>query len=294
MRSVDGVSSVAVADQNRCTSCGAQVAPELESCNYCHAPTPWAARLRWEREQRHAVQQHYQQQAEHTQEQQRRYTLERQMNAAASASLGWSVASLVCCILPVPGVIGLLKALTARKIARELRLATPNGALVGITLSGLSVLLGAGMWIFIVLDEIGRSQRIAELETELAEAREEKSLDAEDACRLVELYILKEKPAGVPSTCAFDCDGAAMRKEGGKSYVDEVKCLKSPPSKLSACLRKGDKWVVDEVRVDLLCGKEYPAVTGSASASPSGASSAVPSASASAGASAAASGSSAP
>lgn len=262
------------------------MAPELEACNYCHAPTPWAARLRWEREQRHAVQAHYQQQAEHTQEQQRRYTLERQMNAAANASLGWSVASLVCCILPVPGIVGLLKALTARKIAKELRLATPNGALVGITLGGLSVLLGAGMWIFIVLDEIGRSKRIAELEKELAEAREEKTLDAEEACKLVELYVLKEKPAGVPTTCTFDCDGAAMRKEGGKSYVDEVKCLKTPPAKLSACLRKGDKWVVDEVRVDLLCGKDYPAVQASgssaSSASAAAASSASPGASAAA------------
>jgi hypothetical protein len=238
------------------------------------------------------VQQHYQQQAEHTQEQQRRYTLERQMNAAASASLGWSVASLVCCILPVPGVIGLLKSLTARKIARELRLATPNGALVGITLSGLSVLLGAAMWVFVIVGEIQRSQRIDALEVELADARKEKSLDAEEACKLVELYVLKEKPAGVPSTCEFDCDGATMRKEGGKSYVDEVKCVNAPPKKLSACLRKGDKWVVDELRIDLLCGKAYPAVTGSASASPSGASSAAPSASASASVSAAASASS--
>lgn len=274
MPSVDGVSSAAVSDPNRCTSCGAQVAPDLEVCNYCHAPTPWAARLRWEREQRHAVQQHYQQQAEHTQEQQRRYTLERQMNAAASASLGWSVASLVCCILPVPGVVGLIKALTARKIARELRLATPNGALAGITLSGLSVLLGAAMWIFIVVDELGRSQRIAELEKELAEAREEKSLDAEEACRLVELHVLKEKPTGLSGRYEIDCDGATLRKEGGKSYVDGVKYLKSPPAKLSACLRKGDKWVVDEVRIDLLCGKEYPAVQASASGATSAAASA--------------------
>lgn len=191
------------------------------------------------------------------------------IEAAASSSLLWSLASIVFFCIPIPAILGVVMGLRARSLAQSVRLSTPIRATVGLVISALS---GASFVVFMIWaivagqrDTAKIDKRKAELEKQIGTKATAATLDQSTACALGELKILAEGHNG-SSTYFHDykCLGKIVTT-GERASLEDFQYQDGstgPLKKVAICFKHGALWYVDEVRDDGKCGDDS-ALTGS-------------------------------
>jgi hypothetical protein len=122
---------------------------------------------------------------------------------------------------------------------------------------------------FYVRESQAIDARVAVLEAQVEPARAGESIDQRLACALVELELLKEGYAGKGgiNIGGFQCDGT-LERTGDGAILRDVRFKNGSEGRLvvAACLARGARWSVKELREDGSCG---PRPATSASAAPS-------------------------
>jgi hypothetical protein len=231
-----------------CGRCGATLGPDALECPYCKTVTArgLAERERFEREQRA----HYmavQQQSAATEEARRGEASDAASRAGRAAWI-WSGAGFLLCCSPL-ALVGIYFGLRARSIARAHALVVPAGAVFGIVMGALQVVLFGAIMAWAVIENIRVDQRVEELDRELAAPSAELVLAQRTACGLAERYLLSNGYESVSNTFITDirCDGA-LRVDGTTAELLELDFRANDRRvRASACLRRGARWSVDRV-----------------------------------------------
>lgn len=246
-----------------CQQCGATLAPGATQCGYCGAITRFAhdlSRQAQARDQHFAYQQ--QQVALHHQVA-RQHDAKASIERTALHSLIWSALGLLCCMIPVFGIVGIVMALRARKMARKYGLVIPVTATLGLVFGVFSLLASGFMYTFIVIQEIRRAQRIDALESRVEASARSERLTPEAACDLAELRLLKDGIGSVSggSLEEFECTGT-VQQTADSAVLDDYSFHRTNSGRyhVKVCYRRGTRWTADGFRVDRSCN-EYEDLT---------------------------------
>lgn len=228
-----------------CQQCGAALAPGATQCGYCGAVTPLAHDLS---RQAHAQQQHFayqQQQVALHHQVARQHEAKASIERTALHSLIWSALGLLCCLIPLFGIVGIVMALRARKMARKYGLVIPATATIGLVLGGFSLLASILSYTFIVFREIQRADRIELLESRVASGVLSEQLTPEVACHLAELRLLKDGIGSVSggSVEEFECTGK-LQQDGESAVLDDYSFhwTSHGRHRVKVCYRRGTRW----------------------------------------------------
>jgi len=239
-----------------CQQCGAALTPGATQCGYCGATTALAHDLS---RQAHAQQQHlaYQQHQVALQHQvARQHEAQASITRTALHSLIWSSLGLLCCLIPLFGIVGIVMALRARKMAKKYGLVIPTTATLGLVVGAFSLLASVFSYTFIVFQEIKRADRIEELEVKLASAALAEHLTPEAACHLAELRLLKDGVGDVSggSVEDFECTGK-LQQEGDSAVLDGYGFQAGSKGRahVKVCYRKGTRWTATGFRKTHTC-----------------------------------------
>jgi hypothetical protein len=251
---------------NTCTRCGANLDPAAPACPYCHTQTPYGQRLA---EQQVAYQYHASQAEQHRQDAQRNSQQEAVRKNARHAMI-WSLLGVVSCCFPL-ALVGLVMGLNAKSNARRVGIVAPGTSTAAVIFGICSLMLfGAGVVLYII-DSQEREERIATLRTELANVLAQEAIQQRSACSLVELWVLENGFAGSSglNVDGFQCDGK-LEQTGEEAALHDVQFTTGSDERqrVSACLVRGSRWSVRELRPDGSCAAPSPAAT-SISAAPS-------------------------
>lgn len=241
-----------------CQQCGAALAPGATQCVYCGAITPLAHDLS---RQAHAQQQQlaYQQHQVALQQQvARQHEAKASIDRTALHSLLWSALGLLCCLIPLFGIVGIVMALRARKMARKYGLVIPATATLGLVLGVFSLLASVFSYTFIVLQEIKRADRIDLLESKVGTAVLSERLTPETACHLAELRLLKDGIGSVSggSLEEFECTGK-LQQDGDSAVLDDYSFhwTSHGRHRIKVCYRRGTRWTATGFRAAKTCSE---------------------------------------
>ncbi len=258
---------------NMCEKCGATLQSGARQCPYCQTTTPYGMQA-----QQNDIQQQQWSQAQaqqallHAQ-----LTGGGQIEAAATAALLWSLASIVFFCIPIPAIAGVVMGLRARSLAQSLRLSAPVRGTIGLVISALS---GVGFLVFMVWavvssrhDVAGIAKRKAELETQIGSKASAATLDQSTACAMAELKILSEGHEGSATYFQeYECLGK-VAGTGERATLEAFQYRTSSTGalkKVIVCFKHDAKWYVDEVRDEGKCaGDDSPRSVGAAASAPS-------------------------
>lgn len=240
----------------QCDKCGAMLAAGATQCGYCGAVTQLAHDLSREA---HAQQQHFayqQQQVALQQQVARQHEAQASIKRTALHSLLWSALGLLCCLIPLFGIVGIVMALRARKMAQKYGLVIPATATIGLVLGAASVLASILTYTFVVVEEVERRERISQLEAELQATAGAEHLSPPAACQLAELRLLKDgigEKSG-SSLEGFECTGKLTEK-GDSAQLDEFSFRWDSKSRhrVKVCFRHGARWTTVGFRVSASC-----------------------------------------
>lgn len=244
---------------NTCEKCGASLQPGARQCPYCQTTTPYGMQA-----QQTDIQQ---QQWAATQAQQT--LLQAQLlnggriEAAATSSLLWSLASIIFFCIPIPAILGIVMGLRARSLAQSVRLSTPVRATVGLVISALT---GGGFVILMIWAVISSqhdvaqiNKRKAELETQIGTKATAVTLDQSTACAMAELKILSEGHNGSSTYFQnYECLGK-ISGDTNRASLEDFQYKESstgPVKKLTLCFKHGARWYVDSVHDEGKCGDD--------------------------------------
>lgn len=225
-------------------------------CGYCGAVTRLAHDLS---RQAHAQQQHFayqQHQVALQHEVARQHEAQASIKRTALHSLLWSALGLLCCLIPLFGIVGMVMALRARKMAKKYGLVIPATATIGLVLGAASLLASVFTYTFVVVEEVERRERIEQLEKALESGAGAKHLSAAAACQLAELRLLKD---GIGERSGsrledFECTGKLIEK-GDNAELDEFSFRWDSKARhrVKVCYHRGARWTTTGFRVNASC-----------------------------------------
>lgn len=225
--------------RERCTGCGAAVDLEALTCGYCGAPSPHAVRARNAADQ-----------AALEREEAALKDARAQLDKRATNALIWSVVGVLVCCMPVPGLVGVLKARGVAKEAKARGFVPPSTATVALVFGVLNLVTSAAFWIFFAFEMRAVSQRKAELHAAVADEVGRPQLEQQTACALAELRLLEDGWAdhetgssGMSDT--FECAGR-LEQDGERATLRAISFRLSGEERtvLDACLERGARWHV--------------------------------------------------
>ena len=241
---------------DRCQQCGATLTPGATQCGYCGAITQLAHELS---RQAHAQQQHvaYQQHQVALQHQvARQHEAQASIARTALHSLIWSCLGLLCCIIPLFGIVGIVMALRARKMARKYGLVIPTTATLGLVVGIFSLLASVFSYTFIVIQETKRADRIDTLESKLSSTALAEQLTPEAACHLAGLRLLKDGIGDVSggSVEDFECTGK-LQQAADTAVLDDYGFQAGSKGRahVKVCYRRGTRWTATGFRKTHTC-----------------------------------------
>lgn len=231
-----------------CSRCGAQLGLDALECPYCRTITQrgLAERERWEREQQAQRLAFEQQNA--AAEQARRSEAQGAIARVSRTSLIWSAAGFLICCSPL-AFVGLFFGFRARGMAKQHGLVVPAGAIFGILLGSVQIVVFAAAMIWAVVENIRVDERVAELDQKLAGPSAQLVLTQPTACGLAERYLLSHGFESVSNTFIEDirCDGA-LHVDGARAELRDVEFKADDRHiRASACLSRGARWSVDRI-----------------------------------------------
>jgi hypothetical protein len=234
----------------RCGRCGAVLGLDALECPYCKTVTARgvAERERFEREQ-YAQQIAHQQQsaaAEHA----RRNDVQAAVARAARLAIIWSVAGFLLCCSPL-AIVGAFFGYRARSLAKAHGLVVPAGAVLGLVLGLVQLVLFAALMTWAVIQNILVDQRVSELDQQLLTPSAAAVLSQPTACLLAERQLLSHGFENVSNTFIEDirCDGALTTTETTAELHDLEFSASDRRIRASVCLRRGARWSVDRIAV---------------------------------------------
>lgn len=171
-----------------------------------------------------------------------------EVTAAARSALIVSLVGLIVCCIPVIPIAAIVMGARARGLAKQHGVRTPSNATTAIALGVTSILLFGAFVAWSIVQDQQKEERIAKLEASIEEDVDDKKLDVETACTLVEIHLLQE---GYKGTSAVNIDGVScpgkLTQKGEKAELDDVRIKSSKPETAIACFKRGNKWYVERI-----------------------------------------------
>lgn len=234
-----------------CPRCGANLDPSALACPYCRTQTAYGKQ---HAEHQTALQYHA------AQAEQARAAHERGQRQAALAkkaqqALLWSIGGTLICCFPA-AIVGLVMGLNVKSAAKREGVVAPGASTVAVVLGVFASALFCVMLALYVRDSRATDARIAALQARTDGARDREHLDRAVACALTELELLKEGFAGTSglNISGFECDGK-LEQDGERAVLSNVRFRTSSSDRrdVAACLSRGGRWTVKELREDGRC-----------------------------------------
>src|SRR5437868_3239073 len=125
----------------KCPQCGATVPQDAHVCPYCQAPTAYGIAMRQRADEDARQRAAWAEAAKLRDVQAGRDELEQ----ISKQSLMWSAAAVVLCCVPGPQIMGIVRFLNARTLAKKLGVDVPGSATAGGAISIASIALGIGL-----------------------------------------------------------------------------------------------------------------------------------------------------
>jgi hypothetical protein len=234
-----------------CPRCGANIDPSALVCPYCQTQTYYGK----QQAERQAAYQAHAAQAEHArlahEQQQRRLALAKKSQHA----MIWSVAGMFTCCFPA-AIVGIVMGLNVKGAAKRDNAVAPGSSTVAVVLGVCALALfgvGAAMYVH---DSRKTEARIGELSAQVNGASASETIDQRLACALTELELLKEGFAGTGgiNISGFECSGK-LEQSAERAKLSDVRFRTSSSERrtVAACLFRGARWSVKELREDGSC-----------------------------------------
>jgi hypothetical protein len=171
------------------------------------------------------------------------------------------------CCLPA-AVVGVVMGLNVKSSAKRENAVAPGTSTVAVVLGCSALLLfGVGVTMYLFASRATEA-RIALLQAQVNGAPSAERLEQPVACALTELELLQEGFAGTSgiNISNFECAGR-VDQDGDRARLQDVRFRTSSSERrtVAACLTRGARWSVKELRVDGSC--EPPAALPLTSAS---------------------------
>jgi hypothetical protein len=220
---------------------------EAAECGYCRRPNPFFG-------------QRAEAQAREANEAERAARREdaRLVDRKATFSLVFAVLGLVCCLLPVPGIVAVVLGRRANSLARAKGVQEPTKATLGIVLGLIPLPVAVLFYGWVIVREIERSERIEELEVSTAASGVSQSLSAATACELAELRLLRDGLEGHTGGGFedFECAGR-LSVAGDRATLDDFGFNQTDAGRVSlrVCLSFGTRWTVSGFRKSAACAE---------------------------------------
>jgi hypothetical protein len=254
-----------------CQRCGATLDASATACPYCHTQTQYGRELGAHQ----AAYQYHAAQAEQARREAEHRAHQEAVKKKSGQALIWSIVGLVTCCSPL-AIVGLVMGLNVKSAAKKVAVLPPGSSTAAVVLGVCSLLifsLGVTMY---VIDSREKDARVETLKSRIEGRLSGSDIDQQSACALVEIQLLEDGYAdksGI-SIDGFQCDGK-LELEGETATLRDVRFRTSSTERyaVAACLVRGNRWSLKELRADGRCREPLAAP----SASASGASSATPS-----------------
>jgi hypothetical protein len=246
-----------------CPRCGANIDPSALACPYCNTQTHYG---RQHAEQQAAYQYHAAQ-TDQARQASERHARQQALTKKAQHAMFWSLAGTLTCCFP-GAIVGLVMGLNVKSAAKKEGMVAPGTSTVAVVLGCCAIaLFFVGVALYIN-DSRTRDARIAALEAQVEAARAREQLDQPLACGLVELELLQEGFADKSGIMiqGFKCDGK-LEQGADRAALHDVHFGTGSSAEdrhvVTACLVRGARWSVKELRKDGSCAAR-PAASASA------------------------------
>lgn len=241
-----------------CATCNAPLKDVTEPCPFCGTLGPDALEARRAKEaQREADERAAKQQSQAE-------SVRAQVNAQPEVerSAKWSLLSsllgtVLCCPLPIGGVMGIVFGLRARRLAKEHQLPAPLLGTLGLGGGVAGIVFAIAMWILAAGMMVRENERKKELRAVVGEAT---TLDVRRACALAELELLDRHYEGFGVFDDFDCEHVAdLELKGDEAVLSGGRFQnKDGPVDVVTCFTQHGHWKVKQVRGDADCDAPPP------------------------------------
>lgn len=239
-----------------CPRCGANIDPSAIACPYCRTQTPYGA----QQAAHQAAHQYHAARAEQVQRETERQARRRAIETKSKHALYWSLGGALTCCFPA-AIIGVVMGLNAKSLAKQQGDVAPGASTVAVVLGGLGIALFGVIVALGIRDSRATDARIAALQAQVEPQRASAQLEQRLACSIVELELLREgyDGKGGISIGDFQCDGK-LEQNGESATLRDVRFRAGSEGKkvVAACLSRGARWSVKELRDDGSCEPRAP------------------------------------
>lgn len=247
-----------------CPRCGANIDPSALACPYCQIQTAYGR----QQAERYAAHQQHAAQTEQAQRAHERGQRQAALGKKGQHAMIWSLAGMFTCCFPA-GIVGLVMGLNVKSAAKRENMVAPGASTVAVVVGCFSLLLFGGAVVMYIHDSRRTDARIAQLQAQVNGAPSGERLEQPLACALTELTLLKEGFAGTSglSIDDFECNGK-VDEDGERARLQDVRFRTSSSERrnVAACLTRGARWSVKELREDGSCEPRVAAPSATPSA----------------------------
>lgn len=247
-----------------CPRCGANIDPSALVCPYCQTQTLYGRQYA----EHQAAHQYHAAQADQARAAYERTQRQQALGKKAQHAMLWSLGGTLTCCFPA-AIIGLVMGLNVKSAAKKENVVAPGTSTVAVVLGVCAVALFCVFAVMYVHDSRATDARIAVLQAQVDATRDAERIDQGMACALSELEVLKEGFAGTSglSISGFECNGK-VEQNGDRAKLSDVRFRTSSSVRRSvaACLVRGGRWSVKELREDGSCEPKAAASPSASSA----------------------------
>jgi hypothetical protein len=234
-----------------CPRCGANIDPSALACPYCQTQTYYGK----QQAERQAAYQYHAAQTEQAKVATERQLRQQARSSKARHAMYWSLAGTLTCCFPA-ALVGLVMGLNVKGAAKKEGSLAPGSATVAVVLGCLSTALFCAAIVAAILDTRATNARIATLKTQIEASSSRDTLDQTLACALAEAELLQDGFAGKGGTSieGFQCDGK-LEQNADRATLHDVRFRTSSSERhsVAACLVRGARWSIKELRADGSC-----------------------------------------
>jgi hypothetical protein len=249
-----------------CPRCGAAIDAAALACPYCQTQTLYGR----QHQQHQAAQQHHAAQAQQAQQAAERQSRQQALTKKGQSAMFWSIAATLTCCFPA-AIVGLVMGLNVKSAAKKEGALAPATSTVAVVLGCSAIALFFVVIALYLNDSRTRDARIAALRAQVGTARAGDAIDQPLACALVELGLLEDgylDKSGIMIE-AFQCDGKLVQDRDAAMLSDvRFRTGSNERRVVTACLTRGARWSVKELRTDGSCAPRSVSAPGAASSAP--------------------------
>jgi hypothetical protein len=247
-----------------CPRCGANIDPSALACPYCNTQTHYGR----QQAEHQAAYRYQAAQASHQQQAAERQSRQQAIAKKAQHSLYWALAGTLTCCFPA-AIVGLVMGLNVKSAAKREGAIAPGTSTAAVVIGCFSIALLCLGIVLYINDSRAREARVALLHAQTDEPRSRETIDQPLACALTELELLEQGHDGKSGIMiqGFRCDGK-LEPGADRAMLKDVRFAtgSSPEDRYvaTACLTRGARWSVSQVRSDGLCSAPSASPSGSA------------------------------